>query len=367
MTDHWCPYYDNGLYIGAAADRSTEIAMCCWQTKQKISGAVTFDHPVLANIRKESQHKLPAACSSYCAMPGHIANERERSHAESWWRDANGKIKKLHLEQSLACNLTCISCSSRYSSAWTRDYHLFDKTAPVIRLKKEPERVWQHLDFSELEHVHFTGGEPLMNPDNLLILQHLDAIGRLSKVSLSYCTNGTIRPDQQWLDLWRQAHWVRLFFSLDGTDSTFEYTRYPALWSEVQSNIEWFRRQQDICILIEVDGIIGIHNIFNLPDLFSWWKESCQTGSQGDPSQIFVRAIDPNSYGGRVLDLKYLPESCRKSAEHVLYSVADCPGAPGLGARLCQAQSTEWLDYFVRLDDLRGTNWQRDLKLAAEI
>lgn len=366
-SDHWCAYYHNGLYIGANAARETEIAMCCWQQKTPIVDAVRFDHPKLESIRQQAHTGIPRECSPYCGMPGHIANERERSQQEAWGQSASGKIKKLHLEQSLACNLTCISCSSRYSSAWSAHYHLFDSQAAVIRLKKEPQRVWQHLDFSELEHVHFTGGEPLMNPDNLLILQHLRDIGRLGSVSLSYCTNGTLRPDPAWLDLWQQAQWVRLFFSLDGTASTFEYTRYPASWSEVTDNIQWFRSQRHICILIEVDGIIGIHNIFNLPDFFAWWKAHCQTGSQGDASQIFVRAIDPNSHGGRVLDLRYLPGRARSSAEHVLQSASDCPGALGLRDRLCQVESGEWLDYLERLDQLRGTNWRQQLTLAAEI
>lgn len=363
-SDHFCPYYDNAIYIGANADRNTEIAMCCWQNKQQISEPVTFDHPVLLSLREQAQTNVPGACSPYCSQPGHIANERERSQHESWWRSGQGKIKKLHLEQSLACNLTCISCSSRYSSAWAAHYREFDPDAPIIKLKKEPQGVWQHLDFSELEHIHFTGGEPLMNPDNLRILEHLDEIGRLGSVSLSYCTNGTLRPDDRWLGLWKKAQWVRLFFSLDGVGSTFEYTRYPAKWSEVESNIAWFRQQHDICILIEVDGIIGIHNIFNLPDLYHWWKTHCQTGSQGDASQIFVRSIEPNSYGGRVLDLRYLPEQYRKAARDVLYSVTDCPGAAGLIDRLCQKQSNEWRDYFARLDAWRGTNWKSDLKLS---
>lgn len=331
-----------------------------------MSDRVTFDHPVLLDLRNRARQSIPKECSPYCSQPGHIANERERSRQDSWWT-SSGKIKKLHLEQSLACNLTCISCSSQYSSAWNAHYHKFDQSSPVIKLKKQPQLVWEHLDFSELEQIHFTGGEPLMNPDNLRILQHLNDIGRLGSVGISYCTNGTVRPDERWLALWKKSKWVRLFFSLDGVGTTFEYTRYPARWSEVESNMHWFAAQKDICILIEVDGIIGIHNIFNLPDFFNWWKTSGLAGSQGDPGQIFVRSIEPSSHGGRVLDLRYLPEAYRKSAEQVLYSVKDCPGALGLIDKLCQAKSDQWLDYFEQLDAWRGTNWRKDLQLLENV
>ena len=358
-TSTYCPYYDQGLYIGSTQSGDTKIAMCCWQDKH-IVDKVDFNDPYLLDARQQAKTKIPTVCSTYCRQPNHIANERERSQGEHYWTPGN-KIKKLHLEQSLACNLTCISCSSLYSSAWNTNYHLFDSTTPTIRLKKDPESAWEHLDLSEVEHIHFTGGEPLMNHDNLKILEHLDSIGRLSSVSLSYSTNGTIRPSARWIELWSRAHWIRLFFSLDGVGSTFEYTRYPAQWSEVEENIQWFRELTGPCILIEVDAIVGIHNIFNLPEFYAWWKESCQTGNQGDPSQIFVRGIESVSFGGEALNVKYLPDRYRADAESVLQSLSELPGAMGLFGSLCKENSTMWLEYFTKLDRLRNTNWRTAL------
>jgi hypothetical protein len=239
---------------------------------------------------------------------------------------------------------------------------LFDSTAPLIRLKKNPESVWQHLDLTEVSQLHFTGGEPLLNPDNLKILQHLDAIGRLGSVSLNYNTNGTVQPSQEWIDLWAKAKWVRLYFSLDGTGSTFEYTRYPAVWKEVQDNIQWFRQLQGPCILIEVNAIVGLHNVFGMPDFFQWWKQHCQTGNQGDPSQIFVRAIEPFSHGGSTLGLQYMPKEFEQQTKDVLQSVIELPGAIGLISLLCQKEDRQWLEYFEKLDQLRGTNWRSSLQ-----
>ena len=115
------------------------------------------------------------------------------------------------------------------------------------------------------------------------------------------------------------------------------------------------------CILIEVDAIVGIHNIFNLPEFYTWWQEHCQTGNQGDASQIFVRGIEPVSFGGEALNLKYLPDSYRADAESVLQSVSDLPGAMGLFGSLCKETNTMWLEYFTKLDGLRNTNWRTAL------
>jgi len=340
--------------------------MCCWQQKQTVE-KITFDHQTLENIRKESKTAVPKSCSHYCSIPGHIANERERSLLE--WnslisQDTTSKvIHSLHLEQSLACNLKCISCSSTYSSSWSGEYQLFDPSTPQITLKKNPESVWQHLDLNHIKKLHFTGGEPLLNRDNKKILQHLDTLGVLPNLMISYNTNGTIIPDAETLELWERCRFVRLFFSLDGIESTFEFTRFPAVWSKVQDNIQYFRSLNNISILIEVNAIIGIHNIFNMPEFFHWWEEHCQTGSQGDPSQLFVRCIEPSSYGGRVLDLKHLTKNQALLALDMLYSLSKYPGVNTVINYIKQNSQPDnaWVDYLDRLSILRKIDWRKSL------
>jgi len=361
-----CPYYNQGLFIGAVPSEKTQISMCCWQNKSA-ADTITFDHPYLENIREESRTAIPKSCSPHCSVPGHIANERERSLVE--WNtlistDTESKvIRSLHLEQSLLCNLKCISCSSRFSSSWNGEYQLFEPDAPQITLKKNPESVWQHLDLQHIKKLHFTGGEPLLNRDNKKILQHLDSLGVLPDLIVSYNTNGTVIPDAETLALWKRCRFVRLFFSLDGIGSTFEFTRFPAAWSEVQDNIQYFRSLKDTCILIEVNAIVGVHNIFNLPEFFQWWKDHCQTGSQGDPSQIFVRRIDPSSYGGTVLDLRHLTKNQALSAVDMLYSLSDYPGVHTILDYIKQNSQPDncWVDYLDRLSELRKIDWRTAL------
>jgi len=358
--ENYCCYYDQGLFIGSTPAGQNTIAMCCFQEK-KITDKVTFDHEYLQNLRKQARQHVPRECSTLCKYDN-AHNERIRSGFEYYWDNSGQKIKKLHIEQSLICNLTCISCSSLYSSSWSKDYHLFDSSASPVTLKKHPEKVWQHLDLTDLEHVHFTGGEPLLNPDNIKILEHLDSIDRLSTVTLTYNTNGTVRVSPKIIELWSKAKWVRLHFSLDGIESTFEYTRYPATWSEVQENILWYREIKGPCILIEINAIVGIHNVFNLPDFFCWWKTYCQSGNQGDPSHIFVKEIQPSSHGGRVLSLAYLPKKFEQSARDMLQSIIELPGITNLFPLLCKSSSDLWLEYFNKLDQLRGTDWRRSLQ-----
>lgn len=361
-----CPYYNQGLFIGSTPQGSTQISMCCWQQKQTVD-SVSFDHEYLQEVRQQSQHQIPNNCSKFCSIPGHVANERERSLIE--WpilidTDIDKQvIRVLHLEQGLICNLKCISCSTKYSSAWNGEYQEFVPSAPTISLSKVPEEQWKHLDLTYLRKVHFTGGEPLLNRDNKKILQHLDSLGILSEVSVSYNTNGTIKPDDELLELWQRCKFIRLFVSLDGVRSTFEYTRFPANWEEVKSNINYIRSLSHIAILIEVDAIVGIHNIFDLPEFFAWWENECQAGSQGDPSCVFVRKIDQISFGGQVLDLKYLSNTLAESALDMLNTLTKYDGVGDLIRYIKNNREPgfQWVDYLYKLDKQRKTNWQQSL------
>ena len=358
--DLFCPYYNQGMLIDAQTSGQSRVSMCCWQNRGLVDTS-SFTHPYLESLRLQSQTKIPDPCSPFCAIPGHVANEREHSLHETWWDNSGKKIKKLHLKQGLICNLTCISCSSKLSSAWNKDYKHFEPDAPIVKLKKDTDASWENLDLRYLEQLHFDGGEPLLNTDNVNILAHLDKLGRLPHVTINYSTNGTIWPSDELIALWSKAKWVRLFFSLDGIESTFEYTRYPAKWDEVCNNIKKFQSLKGPCILIEANAIVGIHNIFNMADFYQWWKTNLQTGNQGDPSKVFVHAIADNSFGGRVLDLKYLPKELNLEAVNMLQSISDCPGALGLIPLLSKEDNSEWLDYFIKLDKIRGTNWKDSL------
>ena len=98
-----------------------------------------------------------------------------------------------------------------------------------------------------------------------------------------------------------------------------------------------------------------------MPDFFKWWQDNCQTGNQGDPSQIFVREIDASSYGGTVLSLRNFPKTLYQDAVDMLKSLNDLPGATGLLTNLKSADSTEWISYLEQLDQRRNTNWRQSL------
>lgn len=357
--EFFCPYYDQALLIEAAPQKTIAVAMCCFQ-QRKIVHEVKFDHPHLEAVRQIARHRIPPQCSRYCSMPSHINNEREHAFKEDWWQPGSKHIRKLHLKQNLTCNLKCISCSSFYSSAWNGDYQVFDPTAPYAQAIKNSGDNWKHLDLSQLNQLHFDGGEPLLGTDMKNILRHLRDLDALRNVTININTNGTIMPDRELIDLWSEAKWVRVFFSLDGIESTFEYTRFPAKWYEVEQNMLAYTAIKGPCLLLEVDAVVGIHNLFNLADFYAWWRNALPYGNQGDPSKIWIKPIQANSYGGRMLALENMPSNLRDAANDILTSIADCPGAKDLITILHTDSPPDqgWKQYLDDIDKLHGTDWK---------
>ncbi len=359
-----CKYSEHGLFLGSTPDGNAQVGMCCWQEKKKFTPPFDFSNSYITKLRDIfDKGVVPKECSPYCKITGHGSNEREWSFKdESWTHGEKNKITKLHLEQSLICNLKCISCGPLFSSAWNTEYFHFDNAYPINRLYREPEKVWNNLDLSSLIHLHYTGGEPLLNKDNKKILQHLDKIGRLSEVCLTYNTNGTIFPDQETINLWSKAKWIRLFISLDGVGSTFEYTRYPAKWNDIETNIKKFQNIFDCCIIIEITFTAGIHNLFNLPEFFDWWEKENITGSHGDPSNVFIKQIEPITHGGKCLQLKNLPEKLQQNALDILNRYSHYRGVDSLISEIQNCCfSMDWLDYLNKLDEIRNTNFKTQL------
>ena len=64
---------------------------------------------------------------------------------------------------------------------------------------------------------------------------------------IHYNTNGTQYPEEEILELFPHFKHVHVAFSIDDVEEQFEYQRYPATWSEVNSNIDkWDKIKQQV-------------------------------------------------------------------------------------------------------------------------
>ena len=76
-------------------------------------------------------------------------------------------------------------------------------------------------------------------------------------------------------DIWRHFRHVEIAFSIDDVGERFEYQRTNANWTEVNENIELFRRMRsrNRNITLQVCCTINVFNVMYLEDVANWIVE----------------------------------------------------------------------------------------------
>ena len=233
--------------------------------------------------------------------------------------DLSNKIKYLEYNSTNTCNLACAMCSPSWSSSWVQFRQKHDWWMDYDAENIWPE--WKHhpinmvvanqfiekTNLSELETLWFKGGEPFLNKENVLLLEHLKDIGRLDQVEITLTTNGTV-INEKMLALLEQAKSVRFIVSCDGVGEINNYIRFSVADYNESNNSNIKDNVIKMSQLGNLEGIgptiaIQAYNIFNLHDFFKWWQTDIKTL---DPNKIWNAGMDhmvlhPEYLSARVL------------------------------------------------------------------
>jgi hypothetical protein len=194
------------------------------------------------------------------------------------------------------CNLKCVICGPHNSSAWIPDWQKIYPGKDLSEYYYRQDKVFEieNLNFlKNLRNVHFHGGgEPLMSDAHVNLLKKIQQVKGLSDVRVFYNTNATQLVDQEILDIWEQCQQIELYFSIDDIGNRFEYQRTGAKWTDVISNISWFKENMPHNHLFNVNCVWSYLNLFYLDELVQWHREFLPTNRYGDTCNlIFQKAI----------------------------------------------------------------------------
>lgn len=152
------------------------------------------------------------------------------------------------------CNLKCRICSSSHSSLWMLEEAAIDFPNNQKEFLQQPRWKISKESFSEdntlfwnniivlLSHVKkldFAGGEPFYLNKHWSIVEHCVKTGVSKNQHIHYNTNGTIYPEK-YMPLLENFNLADIQISSDGVGKKFEYLRHPAMFDEVESNIDRF-------------------------------------------------------------------------------------------------------------------------------
>lgn len=349
-----------GLFIDRVNDDYIKIAPCC-QAEPQIEqiGKFDFNNSIyLRYLRKQfDQGKKPNECRR-CWHDESLGKSSRRTNVSSNQTPTDDvELENLTVYTTWACNLACIMCTPEYSSTWAKELNVStDALEKIGRKFDKSKNFLDKFDVSKIKRIHFNGGEPLLNNEHERILEKFDKAGVLNSTKLSYNTNGTQYPSDKTLELWSQAQQVLLWFSIDGTENSYEYVRYPANWQKTIDNLLAIKNNMQKNVHFGFNVTVGCYNIFEVVDVLNWAKNNF-------PSAEFSSQI------AYEFDPAMLNDKAKKAAIDCLKVHNEFQGLINHLTSTQNQQKSEWIqNLWIQnlnmIDQRRGTNWKNVLKVA---
>lgn len=195
-------------------------------------------------------------------------------------------IEYLEMTFGNYCNLKCRTCNADLSSTWWEDENKLVETGKYpdrfYYLNREGKKVvnvpfnWQKEDFVNVKEIKFTGGEPMIHPDFLKLMDMLIDMDVAKNIKLDVFTNCSWLPGEKYMSRLRKFKEIVLSLSIDGVGKVNEYIRHPSKWEVVDAAVtEWLTLEHENRQHIQViwNPTINIYNIAELGSMVEWWFE----------------------------------------------------------------------------------------------
>jgi sulfatase maturation enzyme AslB (radical SAM superfamily) len=289
----------------------------------------------------------------------------------------NLEIKEVDIKFGNKCNLRCKMCFPHASSELMKEWRQlgWDLNDPMEDVRGDYYKNYITENYNwpsdqknltklfelvkTIKILKFTGGEPMINPAFLRFLKFCVDSGVSKSIVLDLATNCTkIHPS--FLRLAQQFQRVEIRLSIDGTDQTYNYVRYPGNWTQTFENLKtysnWFREKK-LHGNLQINFVLSIFNLGNVADSFE------QLNTYVDHFYI------TNLFKPAFMTWNHAPKHIQRQAlaSAVKLSYAKDSVRQTVGSRLIQfyqrpliestAQSHAQLKAFVQSqDNLRGIN-----------
>lgn len=285
---------------------------------QGLTDAELLNSPDLKSIRQTMlRGQWPDACVR-CQRSEAAGSDSVRNHMTArfgkWTAELLGDtqpdgtldnplVRYADIRLGNTCNLTCRMCGPQASRLWVEHHNAVSPRGSQLSaerlagfrdnnwVKKQPVRWLMEQCLPSVESLHFAGGEPLIIPEMVELLEQCVASGRADQIELSYNTNLTVLPDKV-TRLWSSFRRVSILASVDGFGPLNDYIRRPSHWKDIDRNFhlldENFEKWRLRSVIAAVT--VQIYNILQLGELYDYLGSSFQRIS---PVPLLTALYDP--------------------------------------------------------------------------
>jgi sulfatase maturation enzyme AslB (radical SAM superfamily) len=242
MNEFWCPLPWIHQFI-----EPTGIKTCC-QGKTKLSlSPLEFSRSAFVNDVKT--HLINNQVHDNCQNCHKIEQQGFDSTRLEAVRDyplitknhVENKVEYLDLRYSNLCNFSCRTCEPAFSSSIVKE---LEQQPALHKWYAKAEKINQYDKIIDdlntilptIKKINFTGGEPLLIKENLIILNKLEEL-KLFDCEILITTNASA-IDLKWLKVLQKFNSVHWTISIDATEKWAEYIRYGTVWPNLIKNIK---------------------------------------------------------------------------------------------------------------------------------
>ena len=302
------------LWSAAAVDMNGDVLPCCRfrrgsysvpNIKDGLASAVNSE--MFEDMRQRMMSgERPDNCFKCWEQEDSTGESMRTQFNKRYERYVGSEPVMRYLETGFSthCNLACRMCDEEYSSKWA-----------TIKGQRADIGFETHIDnfdvdFSNLTEIKVIGGEPMMARQHDEFVQKLlDNYKDLSKLVITYHTNGTVLPSATTLELWKQVKKVQLIFSIDGVGRTNEIQRPGHKWETIEDNLRVYRSLHDVNLVMGTHTTVTALNLFGLHEFYTWWDTQFESWNRC--------TIDTAEYPEH-LNIQNMPEHRKKRATEYL-------------------------------------------------
>jgi organic radical activating enzyme len=268
----------------------------------------------------------------------------------------------MDLSMGNLCNIKCRICSPTHSTPWMIEEASIDFPKDKQRYLKqsrwqivkdsfdyENKFLWDDITalLPNVTKFDFAGGEPFYIEKHWSIVKKCVENGWSKKQHIHYNTNGTIYPEK-YMPLLEEFKIVDIQISSDGIGKKFEYCRHPAVWEEVEENIDKFISAKNNSKTEWLLSACISVSAFNIYDFFETFEHYASKGIG-----IYVNMVHDH-HGIKVLprELKqliitrlnafesnYLPQQWNNDRDMVVKHLSNT-----------ESNEQEWIDFWSELE-----------------
>jgi molybdenum cofactor biosynthesis enzyme MoaA len=226
----------------------------------------------------------------------HFGIDEFVTNTDSTGHVKNIEIRSLDLSWSNYCNLKCKMCSPDATNQLVEEYIHFGESYREVDLNKWTfDALYDTLETvsPNLTEILVTGGEPLLNKDFLKYIDYLVEKDYANDIILTFHTNLTIMPSR-FMERFGKFKHTQIHISIDGTEDTYEYIRYPGKWSVVKRNINKLAEYVESAnnIGAEAHVVFQSYNMHNICDLLRYFNKF-KSIKNFETTPYFINAYHP--------------------------------------------------------------------------